>query len=409
MLAWSVAVSCRHPERSSLHGEQTLRRAQRPSARRALRAPVRSAVALADVPSAPDLDGVHLPTDPGQVVQGAARALVAGAMACERRLQCQVLLPGVHGLVEDTVPFSEQLLIRLGLRLGVEIMADEAWARQSLYPLVRLVFLSEGTAAVARAIWQQQWTRWSEPLGEQAESRLSSRSLATRVSSPVDWGDERAPSGAVRRIVVFMAPQNRRGLPVVTDIEKAMRNTQADDATVPADAWVWVLLNPLLVDQEDNVALSIREIDRRRAFVRSFIQAYTFRPLYRVQRPSMRAVGHGLLWHTYAQPWRVFGCAPWMLPKSSAESAALPNPPGGYRLLGEYPEAGRHNVPPDDALLQRVFAAHAAVLEPRPPPSPPDRTQQASVALAWAVVALLVASAVGDHWPLVSDALRGTP
>eukprot|EP00166_Cyanidium_caldarium_P001877 ctg_1989.g353 len=96
MLAWCVAVPCSHPPRISLHGEQTLHRAQRPPARRALRAPVRRAVALADAPSAPDLDGVRLPTDPGEVVQKAARALVAGAMAHGALL----------GAVADTAGFA---------------------------------------------------------------------------------------------------------------------------------------------------------------------------------------------------------------------------------------------------------------------------------------------------------------
>ncbi|CAM9359462.1 unnamed protein product [Chrysoparadoxa australica] len=96
--------------------------------------------------------------------------------------------------------------------------------------------------------------------------------------------------------VVFIAPRNSVGDPVVLQVEEIVDCLSETGAT-------FILVNP---DLGEKVALGIIERDRRQNFLNSFEAAYFFRNIVTMQRPQLIPMERGALVKQWGQPWRVY-------------------------------------------------------------------------------------------------------
>lgn len=190
-----------------------------------------------------------MPQNLNEVVQGCARGIDLAFVSGHRRLQVRALVPGLNSALEDAFPYNEKLLQMLTLSLvRTSSVLIEA-------PRVALLFKSAGTAAAA----QQAYLKANEPMPPNLD-------LGAYDGSPLSAIDDNG-NGAVR---VIVNPISARGNPILPDIETAVK--EEPRAT-------WILLNADFT--ADRSALGIRELDRRAAFLNTFVDVFYFRNLVR--------------------------------------------------------------------------------------------------------------------------------
>lgn len=153
-------------------------------------------------------------------------------------MRLDLIVPGLNTLIEDTAPFSDTLLNSL-----VTSIADNSSALNERS--VALLYKSAGTAAAAKAQYA-------------GEKDVLFASYSKR-----DGGGER-----IKEANMIVRPTSERGARVMEDMEAIV--SEAPEA-------IWVLINPDF--GIDRAATGMKEMERRRKFLDTFINACYFRNL----------------------------------------------------------------------------------------------------------------------------------
>ncbi|CAM9109817.1 unnamed protein product, partial [Phaeothamnion confervicola] len=197
----------------------------------------------------------------GQALDSVRRAVKAG----EKRLQVDILLPGLNPKLENSAPYSPALLLSL-LREVLSAFDDCA--------SVKVLFSSAGDAAMAQKAYSD--AAWP---------------LNTNVRF---GGCIRTAVGPADDAVLIVSPRNSVGDPVILEVEAVV--AAAPHAAV-------LLFNP---DLGEKVALGIRERDRRNSFLGTFRQVFYFRNLFFLRRPDLVPLEKGALMRRYDEDWSVW-------------------------------------------------------------------------------------------------------
>eukprot|EP00181_Compsopogon_caeruleus_P002089 CAMPEP_0184686626 /NCGR_PEP_ID=MMETSP0312-20130426/23317_1 /TAXON_ID=31354 /ORGANISM="Compsopogon coeruleus, Strain SAG 36.94" /LENGTH=388 /DNA_ID=CAMNT_0027141927 /DNA_START=935 /DNA_END=2101 /DNA_ORIENTATION=+ len=236
--------------------------------------------------------GIQLPSSMDDLVKAAGRSLVTEldqrpVEAGPSRWSISILIPGLNPQLENTAPFNEQLQFSIAAGIA-NVLTNET---ENLS--VVLLFASAGTAASARKYLSIKSSAGNGGPGKFLISSLDSRGferVLVETSASTDGLEKRAETSHERQVFIAVGPKNNRGDSVTLILEQIVAILQRQDSFSAL-----VLLNPELEGRDDVLALNIREIQRRRAFVSSFQAAFYFRPLFVIQRPSLVAKERGLI------------------------------------------------------------------------------------------------------------------
>jgi len=246
--------------------------------------PATLASAIAD----PDLCAWWLcavPRSVGHAAVQAAVSLVRALAAGERRLRCDVLLPGLNPRIETACGLDDRLL----QLLSFELARCLASAGRS----VMLLFDSAGTAASAQAAWVQLYA--VPPPASVVFRGLANKPVTRDEARGLNWDFSPAVTpNEPRDAYVVVRPRNSRGDAVVLALMQA--HAKMPDAT-------WLLINPELEDTALRGTFGIRETDRYMSFLGSFEQCYLARGMYLVKRPRMTVSERGHLGMRYGESW----------------------------------------------------------------------------------------------------------
>ena len=214
------------------------------------------------------------PTTLAQTTALATAALSRAIHAGHHRIRINALIPGLNPLIEDTFPYSSQTL-QLLVR---SLLTDTPSLAQ--VPDAVLLFPSDGGAAAAASVYS------TNPLPSSEHVRTSSFAVRDLVAV-----DGRVSAHAN----VLVAPVCRRGDDIMNQLTTVI--SEAPDA-------VWILFNAAF--DADRAAVGIKEMTRRSHFENSFVNAFYYRGLYKIKRPSLIAVEKGALLYLYPGPWNIF-------------------------------------------------------------------------------------------------------
>ncbi|KAF6004221.1 hypothetical protein F1559_003956 [Cyanidiococcus yangmingshanensis] len=275
-----------------------------------------------------------------------------------RRLRCVAALPGINQQLESTVPYSEALLLSLSYGLARKLAARDDFAWEDPSVEVRLIFSSAGKANLARRYFDELES------GEESFEDYPKIQCFGQESPDAVWSVEELamnPGSNWIRIIVLVEPRNLRGDSALLRIEEMVRfqedmldQFRARCATSAADI-VWVLLNPYLEDQADNVAISIREIDRRRKFLYSFRISFFLEPVVQILRPDLVAIEHGVLMCCEDGDWKVFACQPTRLHPATWHRAMQERSNIAYSLAGIVDRHSQEDRPPGETEVMSLI------------------------------------------------------
>jgi hypothetical protein len=274
------------------------------------------------------------------------------------RLRCVVGLPGVNQQLESTVPYSETLLQNISYGVANRLALNEELGLEDGSVEVRLVFSSTGRAHLAQRYFQD-----SKNGGTGSEN--PTEILCFGQESPhAIWSANELESKRGKRwigLMIFIEPRNLRGDSALLCIEEMVEQQTKVLAHLhgkgldPTSKVIWLLLNPYLEDQADNVAISIREIDRRRRFFYSFHICFFLEPVIQILRPDLIAVEHGVLIRSYNEDWKIFACQATRLQPATWHRAIEERAKISYSLAGTIDFDSHENRPPDGDEIMKMI------------------------------------------------------
>jgi hypothetical protein len=291
------------------------------------------------------------PLDLENTVETLSDSILKAVNAGCTRLRCLVALPGINEKLETTVPYSETLLFALTYAFAQKLTATNFYSIGDELNEVRLVFSSAGKANAAKSLFDELGD--VTPCGE-ASAKFS---CFGEESANATWDASELlskKSATWRGFIIIVEPRNLRGDSAIPRLENLIQQQmQALDVVSshgPGRDFqvIWILLNPYLEDQADNVTLSIREIDRRRQFLYSFQIGFFMEPIVEILRPDLIAVEHGVLIRSFGENWNVFACSPTRLHPASWQRAMQERSKIVYTKVGTLDQTQYENRQPGD-------------------------------------------------------------
>mmetsp|Transcript_7575 Transcript_7575/g.11341 ORF Transcript_7575/g.11341 Transcript_7575/m.11341 type:complete len:521 (+) Transcript_7575:59-1621(+) len=182
-----------------------------------------------------------------------------------KRLKVDILVPGLNPKLENSAPYNTGLLLAF---------LHSLLSAFKQFKSVKVLFSSAGDAGLAlKTFSDMKWEKHNSEFGFLSENIAESNGTEA---------------------IIIVKPINSVGDPVILEVEKI--STTLPKATI-------VLMNS---DLEEKVALGIIERDRRTNFLKTFKQAYYFRNLVVITRPSMVPIEKGGIVYMHNHGWGVF-------------------------------------------------------------------------------------------------------